>query len=86
MIEYASPDCPEGYDTVWSFLSREEPFSIELLLDPARDLLPDQEKAQRVAQRAGFDIVPVKAPPALSASGQDECFAFPLAVLYIIFH
>lgn len=76
---------PPAFDTVWGFLSKEEPFTLDLMTDPVLGLLEDQRRAVDLSQRRGIDPVPVAAPPAVARRNIPEVFAVPREVLLDVF-
>lgn len=84
MCQFRTP-CPPDHDTVWGFIAAREPHVLDLMEDPVSGLFEEQARAQDIAQRGGFEFVPVPSPPAVAAVGVTEVFAFPTAVLNDVF-
>lgn len=82
---YASPVSKPDYDTVWGFLSKHEPHTLELMLDPVDSLIADESIAKLTAEALGQKYHSVPAPPALQEAGITEVLAFPLVVLHEVF-
>ncbi len=78
-------EVPVGHATVWSFLLKEEPHVLELMLDPVGSLLADQRRAEIMAAVLGYGYHMVPAPPAVRATGIPVVKAFPLTVLRDVF-
>lgn len=72
---------PDGYDTVWGFLLREEPFVLDIMMDPIQAGLSDQRRARIISDCLGETFKVVVAPPALLSVGVKEVFAFTTSVL-----
>jgi len=82
---YVSPVSKPYYDTVWGFLSKYEPHTLELMLDPVGSLRADEDIAILTAEALGQEYHKVPAPPALQEAGITEVLAFPLWVLHEVF-
>jgi hypothetical protein len=76
---------PAGFDTVWGFLAKEEPHVLDLMQDPVRGLIVDQNKAQIHALLLGHDTHIVQSPAAVAARGIASVQAFTLEVLRQVF-
>lgn len=83
---YASPDIPQGHDTVWGWLAKNEPEALYFMEQPGLDALEFEEEAQHIA--VAEDIIPMAlpSPPAVVESGGlDRVLAFPNVVLRAVF-
>lgn len=76
---------PEGYETVWGFLAMEEPYVLDIMLDPVQSLMREQSRACSLAEQYGYDRLIVMAPPAVAARGVPSAYAFPMAILREVF-
>lgn len=52
----------EGFDTVMSYIAREEPTLMELALDPVRDHIADGKRIAHVARCRRLPVLKVEAP------------------------
>ncbi len=86
--DFLSPDAPDGYYTVWSFLAETEPGTLWLADDPAAAFAPDQDRATAVAADINAPVVTVSIPPALAGSPVEAAgcvCAFPRVVLLLLY-
>lgn len=75
-------EAPPGYDTVYGYLARTEPFVLDLMHDFAAFSAQDSARAAALCRKRRMRPVTVRAPEAVVADGgAAHCPAFPLAVL-----
>lgn len=68
----------EGFDTVWGFLEKTEPWVLEDLEDREQAMSEDQDRALLLAASKGVLAMPVPAPEWLPSS---KAYAFPVQFL-----
>ncbi|TPI67614.1 hypothetical protein FJ420_02055 [Mesorhizobium sp. B3-1-3] len=78
---YASPDVPEGFDTVLGYFSKNMPGAFELMDDPITGTLRDGHWLTHQASRRGIGIIKVPAPAPLVEMGINELNAYPVELL-----
>lgn len=78
---YASPDVPEGFDTVLGYFSKNMPGAFELMDDPVTGTLRDGHWLTHQASRRGIAIIKVPAPEPLIEIGINELNAYPVELL-----
>lgn len=84
--DYANSDAPEGYQTAWGWLAKNEPEAFEFLQSPGADLKPYEDRASAVAREEHIDSLDLLAPPAVCVTGGPHIVkAFPNILYRYIF-
>lgn len=66
---------PNGYDTIWGFFHRTEPWIFSGMDDPVQDIFEDQARAERAAATHG--VVIFRLPLMAREHNIDHIVAFP---------
>lgn len=74
-----------GIHSVWGFLSKFEPHALRSMLDPVAGLLPDQDRALRLAIESDTPTFILRPPSAVALVGIRFVYGFPLRVLERVF-
>ena len=77
--DYESPNCPEGWDTLWSFIAKTEP-ELLALMDYEASASDEGELANH-CKREGIEPLAVPACSWLVREGVFEALAYPTRVL-----
>lgn len=81
-----TPPKTPGFETCWSFITRTEPWLFDLLADPVRDLIPDTEKADQIAEEVDSSIIFLPATMDLTREYGILCvIGYPTALLHLVF-
>lgn len=76
---------PAGYETLWGFLARTEPWVLATMLDPVCGLIRDERQARKIARAMRVPVMVLPAPDVLHREGLTEIGAYPGAVLERVF-
>lgn len=76
---------PAGYETLWGFLARTEPATLELMEDPVCGMIVDERRARKIARAMRVPVMVLPAPDVLHREGLTEIGAYPAAVLERVF-
>ncbi|MEJ5084964.1 MULTISPECIES: hypothetical protein [Brucella] len=78
---YATPNVPEGYQTVLGYMFDQNPGIFTFVKNPKNAWKVEEAWLQAEAARRGLKLPRVRSPKYLSELGQSECWAYPLELL-----
>ncbi len=67
--DFISEGLPEGYETAWSWLAKNEPNAFEFMLKPGSELVDIENRAAVVAREENIAGIEVPSPIAILSTG-----------------
>lgn len=86
VADFLSADVPEGYQTAWGWLAKNEPNAFSFMDDPGCELIDVEDRATTVAREEGIAGFELPAPEAVvNTGGRSVVKAFPNILYRYIF-